>query len=386
MWGLTHPAPAATRPRARSTQPPCKNCGREDKASRWCNCNGIINGICIRCRKKAHKCRCPPRRPWPPPRPVERPDRLMTGPPSGTATPCPAAPGVGRSQNPPSVPKEIEDTTRRPAWADCDEQLEAPHAPPRDGEQQRQRQRQQQMHAAQVVEERPLPALQTLLKEAAASAEAGEAERSQREKRAHPATAKRRRNAESGAEQKVGRRMGAAGSGGDSDRTGSDSGDRGTQPQDGLRAGGRERLAGGPGQAVTLLLALVSAPGHGCELLPPRNRTNYPTQIAGDRWGCVRAERCRSGAGRAPRDPQMVPPGRPCQRGGGSNPTGRVPTGQAARLGETTAVTGAGPSRSHREADDVPEGGAQGEAPRATRTPRGTTPGDGGSNRSAPCS
>ena len=80
MWGLTHPAPAATRPRACSTQPPCKNCGREDKASRWCNCNGIINGICIRCRQKAHKCRCPPWRPWPSPRPVERPGRLRTGP------------------------------------------------------------------------------------------------------------------------------------------------------------------------------------------------------------------------------------------------------------------------------------------------------------------
>ena len=46
------------------------------------------------------------------PRPVERPDRLTTGPPSGTATPCPAAPGVERSQNPPS-PYRKKSKTRR---------------------------------------------------------------------------------------------------------------------------------------------------------------------------------------------------------------------------------------------------------------------------------
>ena len=94
--------------------------------------------------------------------------------------------------------KEVEETTRRQAWADYHRQLEAHHAPLRDRAQQRQRQQhQRQTHAAQGAAEGPLPALQTLLKEAASSAEADEAERTRREKPVRSAAAKRRRNAKS---------------------------------------------------------------------------------------------------------------------------------------------------------------------------------------------
>ena len=69
----------------------------------------------------------------------------------------------------------------------------------------------------------------------------------------------------------------------------------------------------------------------------------------------------------------MEPPGRPGQRGGGSNPTDRAPSGQAARLGEAAAETRAGPSRGHREASDVPEGGDPG---RGSSRDEATTRGD----------
>ena len=242
------------------------------------------------------------------------------------------------------------------------------------------------MHAARGGEGGPLPTLQTLLEKAVASAEAGEAERTRREKPTGSAAAKRRRSAKSEATQ-GGRRLRAAGSSSGSDQARPGGSGCDAQPLGGLRAGGRERPACGPGQAVTLLLALVGVSGHGSGP-PPRNWTGDPTQIAGDRWGRGRAEHCRLVPSRASRDPPMEPLGGPGRRDGESNPPNRGPTGQAAQLGEATAEARAGPSRGHEDANDVPEGGGAGRdaCPRATRPPGEATPGGGVRNLSAPCS
>ena len=279
-WELERPAPGATsssgRGRWRSCWGPTRASEHFDltssaPSSSWSNPGPLperrqrlaASARCWRgpstnaCRHGHQHCRGPSRGPT---------DRRRVPHPA-SPPPVPLRPESDDLSPPPT---EVEETTRRLAWADYHRQLEAHHAPPRDRAQQRQRQQQQrQMHAAQGVEEGPLPTLQTLLEKAAASAEADEAERTRREKPARSAAAKRRRSAKSEATQRERRRLGAAGSGSGSDQAGSDGSGRDMQPLDGLRAGGRERPAGGPGQAMTLLLALVGVSGHGSGLLPP---------------------------------------------------------------------------------------------------------------------